>query len=108
MGFLEAISMGKYIVSNDDSTMNEYITDNKIGFLINENNKKLINYDDVINNVNYRIQFAKEGYVKWSEEKNKIMNFFLRNLDKVKKNLFIEALFFLDIMKFYIKKFYKK
>ena len=36
MGFLEAISLSKYIVSNDDSTMNEYITDRKIGFLINK------------------------------------------------------------------------
>ena len=39
MSFLEAISMGKYIVSNDDSTMNEYIADKNIGFLINKKKK---------------------------------------------------------------------
>ena len=41
MSFLEAISMGKYIVSNDDSTMNEYVTDKNIGFLINKKKKKI-------------------------------------------------------------------
>ena len=107
MGFLEAISMGKYIVSNDDSTMNEYITDKRIGFLINKKNDKLIDYNDIINSVNYRIQFAKNGYLQWLKQKNEIINFFSSNLNKGKKNLFTEILFFLDFIKFYIKKFYK-
>ena len=107
MGFLEAMSMGKYIVSNDDSTMNEYITDKRIGFLINKKNDKLIDYNDIINSVNYRIQFAKNGYLQWLKQKNEIINFFSSNLNKGKKNLFTEILFFLDFIKFYIKKFYK-
>ena len=107
MGFLEAISMGKYIVSNDDSTMNEYITDNKIGFLISKKNEKIIDYNNIVNNVNYRIQFAKNGYLQWLEQKNEIISFFSNNLNKKKKNLLIEILFFLDLIKFYIKKFYK-
>ena len=106
MGFLEAISMGKYIVSSDDSTMNEYITDKKIGFLINKN-EKLIDNNDVVNNVNYRIQFAHNGYLQWCKQKNEIMDFFLSNLNVGNKNWFTEILFFLDFIKFYIKKIFK-
>ena len=107
MGFLEAISMGKYIVSNDDSTMNEYITDKKIGFLINKKKENSIDYNDIINSVNYRIQFANNGYLQWLKQKNEIINFFLNNLNKKKKNWFTEILFFLDFIKFYIKKLFK-
>ena len=105
MSFLEAMSMGKYIVANNDSTMNEYITDKKIGFFINKKNEKLIDYNDIINNVNYRIQFAKNGYLQWFKQKNEIINFFSRRVKKKKKNLFLEILFFLDIVKYYIKKY---
>ena len=104
MGFLEAISMGKYIVSNDDSTMNEYITDKKIGFLINKKKEKSIDHNDIINGVNYRIQFANNGYLQWLKQKNEIINFFSKNLNKKKRNFLIEILFFLDLIKFYIKK----
>ena len=107
MGFLEAISLGKYIVSNDDSTMNEYITDRKIGFLINKKKENSIDYNDIINSVNYRTQFAKNGYLQWLKQKNEIINFFLNNLNKRKKNWFTEILFFLDFIKFYIKKLFK-
>ena len=107
MGFLEAISMGKYIVSNNDSTMNEYITDKNIGFLINKEKEKSIDYNDIINSVNYRIQFSKNGYLQWLKQKNEIINFFSSNLEKGGKNLLIEILFFLDLIKFYIKKLYK-
>jgi len=102
MGFLEAISMGKYIISNDDSTMNEYILDEKIGFLINSN--KLINYNNIINHNNYRMLFAKNGYLEWKNKKNEILTFFKKKLTFVKKNLFIEILFLLDLIKHYLKK----
>ena len=107
MGFLEAISMGKYIVSNDDATMNEYINDKRVGFLISKENQGKIDYGDIINNTNHRIQFAKKGYLQWLEQKNEIINFFLSHVNKNKQNLFIEILFFLDLVRFYIKKLYK-
>ena len=107
MSFLEAISMGKYIVSNDDSTMNEYIADKNIGFLINKKKKKSIDYNNIINSTNYRIQYAKNGYLQWLEQKKEITNFFLSNLTKRKKNWFTEILFFLDFVKFYLKKLFK-
>ena len=89
MGFLEAISMGKYIVSNDDATMNEYINDKRVGFLISKENQGKIDYGDIINNTNHRIQFAKKGYLQWLEQKNEIINFFLSHVNKKKQNLFI-------------------
>jgi len=100
--------MGKYIVSNDDSTMNEYVTNKNIGFLINKKKEKLIDYDDIINNVNYRTQFAKNGYLQWLKQKNEIINFFLSNLNKRKKNWFTEILFFLDLINIYLKKLFKR
>ena len=105
MGFLEAISMGKYIISNDDSTMNEYILDEKIGFLINNN--KLINYNNIINHNNYRMLFAKDGYLKWKNNRNEILTIFEKKLAPVKKNLFIELLFLLDLIKYNLKKYLK-
>lgn len=105
MGFLEAISMGKYIISNDDSTMNEYILDEKIGFLINNN--KLINYNNIINHNNYRMLFAKDGYLKWKNKRNEILTIFEKKLVSVKKNLFIELLFLLDLVRYYLKKYLK-
>ena len=107
ISFLEAISIGKYIVSNDDSTMNEYIKDEKIGFLIKKKNNKKIDYNNIVNNVNYRIQFAKDGYSQWLRQKNEILIFFLSALNKKKKNLIIEILFFLDFLKFYTKNFFR-
>ena len=102
---IEAISKGMFIVGYNDSTMNEYITDKKIGFLINKN-EQLIDHNDVINNLNCRMQFAKKGYFKWIQQKSVIINFFLNHLKKKKRNLFIEILFFLDLIKFFIKKIY--
>ena len=59
MSFLEALSMGKYIVANNDSTMNEYVTNNKIGFLINENIKNKIDIEKIWKFKSYRIKNSK-------------------------------------------------
>ena len=82
-------------------------TDNKIGFLISKKNEKIIDYNNIVNNVNYRIQFAKNGYLQWLEQKNEIISFFSNNLNKKKKNLLVKILFFLDFIKFYLKRLYK-
>ena len=104
MSFLEAISMGKYIVSNDDSTMNEYITNQKIGYLINKKDNKKINYDEIINGTEYRESSAKNGYLNWSKQKNNIIDFFLNPLDIKNKNFFTKILFLFDLLKFYLIK----
>lgn len=104
MSFLEAISMGKYIVSNDDSTMNEYITNQKIGYLINKKNKEKINYDEIMNEGVYRKSIAKNGYINWLKEKDSIINFFLNRSSYQNKSFLIRILFKLDLLKFYIKK----
>ena len=44
----------KYIVANNDSTMNEDIKNRKIGFLINKNTKTKINISNIINAKAYR------------------------------------------------------
>ena len=104
MSFLEAISMGKYIVSNNDSTMNEYITNQKIGYLIDKKNIEKISYDEIMNEAQYRKSTAKNGYLNWSKEKDSIISFFLDQSDKQNKSFFIRILFKLDLLKFYLKK----
>ena len=43
MSFLEALSMGKYLISKKETTMNEYINNQDIGiFLINTVNKNYL------------------------------------------------------------------
>ena len=61
--------------------------------------ENLIDYNDILDNVNYRIQFAKNGYLQWLTQKNEIINFFSSNSNKEKNNWFIEILFFLDFIK---------
>ena len=44
MAQLEALSMGKYLIGNNDFTMKDYIIDPKIGMLFDNNlNKKKVN-----------------------------------------------------------------
>merc|ERR1712127_467540 len=44
---VEAISKGMFIVGYDDATMNEYISDSRIGFIYDENTIKVINSSNV-------------------------------------------------------------
>ena len=76
MSFLEALSMGKYIVANNDSTMNEYIKNNKIGFLIDQNTKKKVNTSDIIKFQTYRKINSRKMFEKWNIDKDKILKFF--------------------------------
>lgn len=95
MSFLEALSMGKYIVANNDSTMNEYINNNKIGFLIDQNTKKKINISDIINFKTYREINSRKMFAKWNIDKNKILKFSdKKSLNK--KNEYLKRIIFFD------------
>ena len=87
--------MGKYIVANNDSTMNEYINNNKIGFLIDENTKKKINISDIINFKTYRETNSRKMFAKWNIDKNKILKFSdKKSLNK--KNEYLKRIIFFD------------
>ena len=91
--------MGKYIVANNDSTMNEYINNNKIGFLIDQNTKKKINISDIINFKTYREINSRKMFAKWNIDKNKILKFSDKKSLNKKKKYLKRIIFFDDYLK---------
>ena len=69
ISIVEAISRGIYIVGYNDSTMNEYILNNKIGFIFDKKTNNKINLNDVIQNYDFRNNNAEINYNKWQEDK---------------------------------------
>jgi glycosyltransferase involved in cell wall biosynthesis len=107
MSFLEAMSMGKYIVSNNDATMSDYITNNKIGHLFSKDNKKEINIKNILKYNKYRNKIAIKMYENWLLNKKKIIKLFLKKRHETKKNIFKEILFVSDYLirlKIFLKK----
>jgi len=107
MSIVEAISKGMYIVGFNDATMNEYIENNKIGYLFEKNKLFKIKKEDIINNYDYRIKFATLKYDEWKYQKQQIIEFFLRPKSKKKYSL-LNLLFIFDDIKFYLKTLLKK
>ena len=102
---VDAISKGMFIVGYNDSTMDEYITDKKIGFIFDEKTTEKINTNDIINNYAYRKKYAELSYGKWNQSKKKIIPFLKKDTKKIKKIQFF-LLFLLDDIKFLIKKIF--
>ena len=95
-----------YVVGYNDSTMNEYVKDEKIGFLFNKETSNNINLKNITNNYDYRKNNAELNYNLWNINKKKILPFFDEGTKKVKKIHFY-LLFFLDDLKFFFKKIFK-
>ena len=106
ISIVEAISRGIFIVGYNDSTMNEYISNNKIGFIFDKKTKNKIGLDDVIKNYDFRNDNAKINYNKWQEDKKKIIPLLEKDTHNVKKIHFF-PLFFLDDIKFILKKLFQ-
>ena len=106
IALVEAISRGQYIVGYDDATMNEYITDEKIGFLYNEKVLNQVKAENIIDNYDFRLKNANLKYAEWNDSKRKILNFFDEKNELVKRIYFI-PLFLLDDLKYYLKKIFR-
>ncbi len=104
---IEAISYGKYIVGFNDSTMNEYIVDKRIGTFISKDNKK-IDIDNVLSNKKFRLNHAKSKYDLWIDQKNQLNNFLLKKKNKKSKNILYKIIFFIDDLKELVKTILKK
>ena len=70
---VEAISKGMFVVAYNDSTMNEYISDKKVGFIFDEKTTEKINTKDIIENYDHRKKYAVLSYNKWIQNKKKII-----------------------------------
>lgn len=88
MGHVEALSYGKYLIAFNDATMNEYILNNKIGFIIDDKNKK-VSKKLILNSRSIREKYAINGYKKYIQNKNKIYKLFEKKVN-FNQNHFIE------------------
>ena len=106
ISIVEALSRGIYIVGYNDSTMNEYILNDKIGFIFDKETKDKINLNHVIKNYDFRNENAQINHNKWQEDKKKIIPLLEKETHNVKKIHFF-LLFLLDDIKFFLKKLFK-
>jgi len=75
MSFLESIAMGQCVIANDDSTMNEYISNAENGILFDISNPKPIKLDDFESLARTAHSRAIAGYERWKESISRIMDF---------------------------------
>ena len=102
---VEAISKGMFVVGYNDSTMNEYVSDKKVGFIFDEKTTEKINTKYIIENYEYRKKYAELSYNKWIQSKKKIIPL-LKQETKIIKKIHFFPLFLLDDIKFLIKKIF--
>ena len=106
MSFVEAMSLGKYVIGFNDATMNEYIINNKIGLLINSK-KKSFKRELINKNFDYRKKYMNSLYKKWETDKIKILNFFNKKNNIQRKNGIFEAIIILEYFWKNLKKLIK-
>ena len=75
MANVEAISLGKYLISNNDATMSEYIINDKIGLFYNNWRRKKLNIQNVIKFNSYRYNYALNGYRIFQKNRIRIIKF---------------------------------
>ena len=104
---VEAMSYGKYIIGYDDSTLNEYILNSKIGKLFKKEKIK-INHKDILDSNNYRLENAKEKFISWEKEKKLINSFISKESKSNELSSFIKLSFLFDDLKNFIKSFLRR
>ncbi|MBI5417406.1 glycosyltransferase family 4 protein [Candidatus Poribacteria bacterium] len=75
MSFLEAMAMGKAIISVDNPTMNEYIQHNRTGYLFNLFRPQKIDLSNIEQVQKNTYEFICHGYEKWENDKHRIIDF---------------------------------
>ena len=75
IAMVEAISRGMYVVGYNDSTMNEYIKDDKIGFTFDKNTKDKINSNNVTLNYDIEIIIQKKVMLDGCRKKRKLFHY---------------------------------
>ena len=75
LSFLEAMAMGKAVIAVNNPTMNEYIKNNRTGYLFNLNDPKNIELSNLRKVQKNCYLFMKNGYKKWEAKKSKIISF---------------------------------
>lgn len=103
MAQVEALSMGQYLLAFNNSTMNDYILNKKIGFFFSKNKNDIINIKNIINFKKYRLDLNRKNYLKYENGKKLILKLYAKKT-KFKLNFFFELL----VLIFYIYKILKR
>ena len=74
MGFLEAMAMGKAVVSENNPTMNEYIEDCQTGYFFNRKDLGKIDFSNIKEVQKNAHEFIRAGHAKWIKERSKIID----------------------------------
>lgn len=83
MSFLEAMAMGKCVVSPNYGTMNEYIIHGINGLLYDLDNPQPLNFDNVKEIGKLARQTIEIGYKEWLQKEQEIINFIVESPNKV-------------------------
>lgn len=75
LSYLEAMAMGKAVIAVNNPTMNEYIENNKTGYLFDINNPRIINLDNLRSVQKNCYKYIKAGYKEWEKDKKIIIDF---------------------------------
>jgi len=78
MSFLEPLAMGKCVIAHDAPTMNEYIRDGENGILTDMHCPRLISADELRRIHAKCASKARELYVRWQADQDRILEFFDR------------------------------
>ena len=106
MTIVEAISKGMFVFGFNDSTMDEYIENNSLGFLFDEKKVDKVKITDVIDNYEYRKIQAQKNYDNWLNQKKDILPFFNVKSSNHKKITYLLPFLISDI-NFLLKKIFK-
>lgn len=82
MANVEALALGKYIISNNDATMSEYIINEKIGIFYNYWQTKKLSIEFVRKFDSYRYNYALKGYKNFKNKKSKILKLINKKVSK--------------------------
>lgn len=112
MSLIEALCRSKYIIAYDNSTMSDYIYNNKVGYLIK--NKltriKFLNFKFVKKNFKFRQKYSQEIFNEWQQKKKHIeliYNFKVKKMENMYNKQFFKLYIFnfMFTLKNKIKKF---
>lgn len=94
MSFLEAMAAGRCVIAPDYPTMNEYITNGSTGYLYNFKKPKKIDLNNIRKIQKNTIEYIKQGYTTWEQEKYKILDYIQTspniNIEKINEHIYIK------------------
>jgi len=73
--FLEAMAMGKAVIANDESTMNEYIIDGSTGYLFKIGHPRPLDLSLALQVGRNAREYMREGREAWLAESGKVLDF---------------------------------